>query len=113
MTFRTLPDNLDLCLTEITISNCICGLIPFFHVSLVSVLFLTMFLKRVATIRPPGLARMFASSIKDYPIDGFFNASTYAIVGASNKKGSLGHIIASNFVERYKGDVVFVNPKGS
>ena len=58
------------------------------------------------------LARMFTSSLKDYPIDGFFTAKTYAIVGASNKKGTLGNIIAENFVQKYKGDVVFVNPKG-
>ena len=63
-------------------------------------------------MRPAGLARMFASSIKDYPIDGFFNAKSYAIVGDSNKKGSLGYIIAENFVNKYKGDVAFVNPKG-
>ena len=63
-------------------------------------------------MRPAGLARMLASSIKDYPIDGFFNAKSYAIVGASNKKGSLGYIIAENFVNKYKGDVAFVNPKG-
>ena len=63
-------------------------------------------------MRPAGLARMFASSIKDYPIDGFFNAKSYAIVGARNKKGSLGYIIAENFVNKYKGDVAFVNPKG-
>ena len=71
-----------------------------------------MFVSRVATMRPAGLDRMFASSIKDYPIDGFFNAKSYAIVGASNKKGSLGYIIAENFVNKYKGDVAFVNPKG-
>ena len=71
-----------------------------------------MFLSKVAKIRPTGVARMFASSIKDYPIDGFFNAKTYAIIGASNKKGSLGYIIAENFVNKYKGDVAFVNPKG-
>ena len=58
------------------------------------------------------IARMFTSSLKDYPIDGFFTAKTYAIVGASNKKGTLGNIIAENFVQKYKGDVVFVNPKG-
>ena len=55
---------------------------------------------------------MMASSLKDYPIDGFFKAPSYAIVGASSKKGSLGLSIASNFIEKYHGDVFFVNPKG-
>ena len=54
-----------------------------------------------------------ASSLKDYPIDGFFNAKSYAIVGASTKEGSLGLSIASNFMEKYHGDVFFVNPKGN
>ena len=71
-----------------------------------------MFVRRLAAFKPMPFARMFASSIKDYPIDGFFTAKTYAIVGASNKKGTLGNIIAENFVQKYKGDVVFVNPKG-
>lgn len=71
-----------------------------------------MFVRRLAAIKPMPLARMFTSSLKDYPIDGFFTAKTYAIVGASNKKGTLGNIIAENFVQKYKGDVVFVNPKG-
>lgn len=75
--------------------------------------FLVMFVRRIAAVRPAGLTRMFASSLKDYPIDGFFNAKTYAIVGASNKKGSLGYIIAENFVKKYQGDVSFVNPKGT
>ncbi len=56
---------------------------------------------------------MMASSLKDYPIDGFFKAPSYAIVGASSKKGSLGLSIASNFIEKYHGDVFFVNPKGT
>ena len=56
---------------------------------------------------------MMASSLKDYPIDGFFNAKSYAIVGASTKEGSLGLSIASNFMEKYHGDVFFVNPKGN
>ena len=71
-----------------------------------------MFLSKVVKIRPAGVARMFASSIKDYPIDGFFNAKTYAIIGASTKKGSLGYVIAENFINKYKGDVAFVNPRG-
>lgn len=72
-----------------------------------------MFVRRIASVKPMSFARMFASSLKDYPIDGFFTAKTYAIVGASGKKGTLGNIIASNFVQKYQGDVVFVNPKGT
>ena len=72
-----------------------------------------MFVRRATALEPVKMARMFASSIKDYPIDGFFNAKTYAIVGASGKPGSLGLSIATNFVERYHGDVVFINPKGN
>lgn len=71
-----------------------------------------MFARRAAALKPVRMARMFASSIKDYPIDGFFNAKSYAIVGASGKPGSLGMSIVTNFMQRYKGDVVFVNPKG-
>ena len=71
-----------------------------------------MFVQRAAALKPMRMARMFASSIKDYPIDGFFNAKSYAIVGASDKPGSLGLSIVTNFMKRYQGDVYFVNPKG-
>ena len=71
-----------------------------------------MFVQRAAALKPMRMARMFASSIKDYPIDGFFNAKSYAIVGASDKPGSLGLSICTNFLKRYQGDVYFINPKG-
>jgi predicted CoA-binding protein len=62
--------------------------------------------------RHPNFTRAFASTLKDYPINGFFDAKTYAIIGASEKKGSLGYNIAENFLNKFNGKTYFVNPKG-
>ena len=56
--------------------------------------------------------RSFASSLKDISIKGFFEAKTYAVIGASTKSGTLGHTICENYVRTYKGEAFFVNPKG-
>ena len=53
-----------------------------------------------------------ATSLREYPIDGFFDAKSYAIIGASEKKGTLGYIISDNFYHKFQGKTYFVNPKG-
>ena len=57
-------------------------------------------------------SRTFSSSLKNYPINGFFDAKSYAIVGASEKEGTLGYIISDNFYHKFQGKTYFVNPKG-
>ena len=59
------------------------------------------------------MTRAFATSLRDYPINGFFDAKSYAIIGASEKKDSLGYNIADNFYHKFKGKTYFVNAKGS
>ena len=59
------------------------------------------------------MTRAFATSLRDYPINGFFDAKSYAIIGASEKKDSLGYNIADNFYHKFKGKMYFVNAKGS
>ena len=41
----------------------------------------------------------------------FFNPKSVAIVGASNKPGKVGYVIAENFSKDYNGNVFFVNSK--
>ena len=71
-----------------------------------------MLSRSVSLLKPHCLSRAFASSLKDYPINGFFDAKSYAIVGASEKKGTLGYIISDNFYHKFQGKTYFVNPKG-
>lgn len=71
-----------------------------------------MLSRSVSLFKPHRLTRVFASSLKDYPINGFFDAKSYAIVGASEKKGTLGYIISDNFYHKFQGKTYFVNPKG-
>ena len=71
-----------------------------------------MLSRSVSLLKPHSLARAFSSSLKDYPINGFFDAKSYAIVGASEKKGTLGYIISDNFYHKFQGKTYFVNPKG-
>ncbi len=44
-------------------------------------------------------------------LDVFFNPSSVAIVGASPKRGKVGHVILANFVRGFRGKVFAVNPK--
>ena len=71
-----------------------------------------MLSRSVSLLKSHRLTRVFASSLKDYPINGFFDAKSYAIVGASEKKGTLGYIISDNFYHKFQGKTYFVNPKG-
>lgn len=45
-------------------------------------------------------------------LDCMFNPSSVALVGASQKPGSIGAVLAHNLVSAgFKGDIFFVNPK--
>ena len=71
-----------------------------------------MLSKSVSVLKSTNLARAFATSLREYHIDGFFDAKSYAIIGASEKKGTLGYIISDNFYHKFQGKTYFVNPKG-
>ncbi len=45
-------------------------------------------------------------------VKAFFEAKSYAIVGATGNKNKLGWHIVENFIRNFKGDIYFVNPKG-
>ena len=72
-----------------------------------------MLARSVSLLKSAPIARAFSSSLKSYPINGFFDAKTYAIVGASEKEGTLGYIISDNFYHKFQGKTYFVNPKGN
>ena len=72
-----------------------------------------MLSRSVSLLKSSNFTRAFSSSLKDYPINGFFDAKTYAIVGASEKEGTLGYIISDNFYHKFQGKTYFVNPKGN
>ena len=80
------------------------------HFSLVCVI--PMLSRSASLLRSSNLTRAFASTLKDYPINGFFDAKSYAIIGASEKKETLGYIISDNFYHKFQGKTFFVNPKG-
>jgi len=45
-------------------------------------------------------------------LDGIFKPSSIAVIGASSKKGSIGHSILHNLIEyNFNGKVFPVNPK--
>ena len=71
-----------------------------------------MLARRLFSLSRPIAARSFATSLKDISIKGFFAASNYAIVGASTKPGTFGHIICENYQRTFKGETFYVNPKG-
>lgn len=73
----------------------------------------SMLSRSVSLLKSSNFARAFSSSLKSYPINGFFDAKSYAIVGASEKQGTLGYIISDNFYHKFQGKTYFVNPKGS
>ena len=71
-----------------------------------------MLSRSASVLRTPSVIRALSTSLKSYPINGFFDAKTYAIIGASEKQGSLGYIISDNFYHKFQGKTYFVNPKG-
>ena len=71
-----------------------------------------MLSRSASLLRSSNLTRAFANTLKDYPINGFFDAKSYAIIGASEKKETLGYIISDNFYHKFQGKTFFVNPKG-
>ena len=71
-----------------------------------------MLSRSASLLRSSNLTRAFASTLKDYPINGFFDAKSYAIIGASEKKETLGYIISDNFYHKFQGKTFFVNHKG-
>ena len=74
---------------------------------------LWMFARTLAYRRVLPAVRSLSTSLPKLSIKGFFAASNYAIVGASTKPGSLGHIICENYKRTFKGETFYVNPKGS
>ena len=92
-------DNYELWITE--------HLHPFLHVCSVH-----MLSRSISVLKSSNLARAFTTSLRDYPINGFFDAKSYAIIGASEKEGSLGYNISDNFYHKFQGKTYFVNPKG-
>ena len=71
-----------------------------------------MLARSFSALHSSTLTRAFATSLRDYPINGFFDCKSYAIIGASEKKDSLGYNIADNFYHKFKGKTYFVNAKG-
>ena len=57
--------------------------------------------------------RAFSTSLRDISIKGFFAAKNYAIVGASTKPGTMGNIICENYKKTFKGEVFYINPRGT
>ena len=71
-----------------------------------------MLSRSISVLKSSNLTRAFTTSLRDYPINGFFDAKSYAIIGASEKEGSLGYNISDNFYHKFQGKTYFVNPKG-
>lgn len=46
------------------------------------------------------------------PIQAFFEANSYAIIGATANKDKLGWFICENFINNFQGKFYFINPKG-
>ena len=72
-----------------------------------------MLSRSFSVLKTRNVVRALSTSLKSYPINGFFDAKSYAIIGASEKQGSLGYIISDNFYHKFQGKTYFVNPKGS
>lgn len=45
-------------------------------------------------------------------ISSFFEAKSFAIIGATGNRDKLGWHIVDNFLSNFSGDIYFVNPKG-
>ena len=71
-----------------------------------------MLSRSFSVLKTRNVIRALSTSLKSYPINGFFDAKSYAIIGASEKQGSLGYIISDNFYHKFQGKTYFVNPKG-